>query len=320
MDRKIKLLFIVLGLFALSSCEDKTSTTSIIKNEVPSPTVGTLIYMSAQGLPGWHIMSRQMTSETFRLSTGPFDVQQNFSWDKQWIVYTRGVPPHRELQIWKMKYNGEGKQQLTSVGFDCQQPAFSPDGRRIVFAATVDSAQLNRHLIIINADGSGWRQITNSSSVLGYDYLAFVSPSWFPDEERLVVEILGIRISEPLQHMIGLLELSSGIVVILDSVTKLIPWQPNLSPLGGKIVFVSGADGGGTDLFTINVDGTDLLQLTHTKFSWEPDWSPDGKQIVYSELNLEINAIAIRVMNADGTDKKILIPAHKDYGLGKPRL
>lgn len=133
MTQQKKLLFLLaISLFMyVFACQTKIEPTEILEKEIPSPTSKTLIYLSIIGLPGWQIMRWQEDQLTFRVSTGPFDVQSDWSPDKQWIVYTRGVPPKQFLQIWKMKYNGDEKTPLTPEGIDCQSPSFSPDGRQI---------------------------------------------------------------------------------------------------------------------------------------------------------------------------------------------
>jgi Tol biopolymer transport system component len=319
MKKRLSILSRNLLLLSLFTCQNRIEPAKTIDVAIPSPTAKTLSYLSSSGLPGWKIMSWQESETEFRLSTGPFDVGHDWSWDKQWIVYERGGPPRQFLQIWKMKYNGDNKTALTSLEIDCQLPAFSPDGQRIVFSAATDTNLMDRHLVITNSDGSGWQQVTTSATLSGFDHIAFGSTSWFPDGTKLVADVVGIKTGENRYSSIGILDLVSGVYTPLPSVNHLSPWLPNLSSTGDKIVFVSGANGEGADIFTVNADGTDLRQLTDTQHSTEPDWSPDGKQIVYSQRNLQTLTKAIRVMNADGTDQKILMPAPATHGLGRPR-
>ncbi|MGQ0642422.1 MAG: hypothetical protein ACT4P6_16880 [Gemmatimonadaceae bacterium] len=58
--------------------------------------------------------------------------------------------------------------------------------------------------------------------------------------------------------------------------------SPSFSPDGKQIV-VSGNVGGLTDLYTVNVDGTNTRRLTNDKFAeLQPQWSPDGKSIAFA--------------------------------------
>ncbi|MGE5350843.1 MAG: hypothetical protein ACM3P0_02085 [Acidobacteriota bacterium] len=55
----------------------------------------------------------------------------------------------------------------------------------------------------------------------------------------------------------------------------------------------------GSDIYLISSDGTQKWQLTNTPdvFEWEPDWSPDNKQIVFSDLKTGIIYIADIIKN-----------------------
>src|SRR5262249_51327999 len=67
------------------------------------------------------------------------------------------------------------------------------------------------------------------------------------------------------------------ITVPLSGVTT-----PSFSPDGKRLLF-SGLDGGLSDLFTMNIDGTDLRRLTNDKFAdLHPVWSPDGTTIAFA--------------------------------------
>jgi Tol biopolymer transport system component len=67
-----------------------------------------------------------------------------------------------------------------------------------------------------------------------------------------------------------------------------------------RIAFVSNREGN-YDIFTMNVDGSGLINLTSAVTDWEraPTWSPDGSKIAYSTGLSH----AIWVMNADGSGK-----------------
>jgi len=74
---------------------------------------------------------------------------------------------------------------------------------------------------------------------------------------------------------------------------------PAWSPDGQKIAFVGGGFPDQYAVYTINVDGTGLMQLTmkDEEFTHVPTWSPDGAQIAYEQ------GCAIYIMNADGSNQ-----------------
>lgn len=80
---------------------------------------------------------------------------------------------------------------------------------------------------------------------------------------------------------------------------------------GNKIAFTKQISENEIQIFLINADGTNERQLTFippgegVSFSSSPDWSPDGTQIVFSNINGPLGpgprASSIYVINVDGT-------------------
>jgi Tol biopolymer transport system component len=77
----------------------------------------------------------------------------------------------------------------------------------------------------------------------------------------------------------------------------------------GRIVFAT--EGGRSQMYTVNPDGSDQRQLTHETNGVQvdqPDWSPDGRQISY--VSNASGSFDLMVMNADGTNQHVV--AHSD--------
>jgi len=93
----------------------------------------------------------------------------------------------------------------------------------------------------------------------------------------------------------------SGWAVSKDMVQNMGPRDLNMEYISKKIVFVSNKSGN-EDIFSINLDGSGLIQLTdHAGKDAYPAVSPDGRKIAYtSDINGYWQTI---VMNWDGTDK-----------------
>lgn len=72
-------------------------------------------------------------------------------------------------------------------------------------------------------------------------------------------------------------------------------------PAGGdRLAFTSNRDGD-YDIYVIDIDGSNLLQLTDNgDFDFDPGWSPDGNRIVYASS--ADGDSEIMIMNADGSD------------------
>ena len=90
----------------------------------------------------------------------------------------------------------------------------------------------------------------------------------------------------------------------INQIIEISGWVVNIDYQIKRIVFVSDKNGN-EDLYSMNLDGSDLKQLTDSPGSeLYPAVSKDGKKIAYSS---DINGIwQIMVMNWDGTDKKQL--------------
>jgi len=80
-----------------------------------------------------------------------------------------------------------------------------------------------------------------------------------------------------------------------------IAYEAVWSPTAEKIAFVSN-DSGNDEIWAVNRDGSNLLQLTSDDFNWwdkHPSWSPDGSQLVF--WSNRTGHGQIWVMNADGS-------------------
>ena len=81
-------------------------------------------------------------------------------------------------------------------------------------------------------------------------------------------------------------------------------FMPNFSPDRTKIAFSSERAGDGMNVYTMNIDGSGVNEVTANKDlnSFHAQWSPDGKQIVYQGFPDELH-----VIGADGSsDKKVV--------------
>src|SRR5438477_7478830 len=180
---------------------------------------------------------------------------------------------------------------------------WSPDGTKYLFDAGVyvvlldEFSKVHANLFTSSLDGKTVVQLTNDKNV--FNGLA----SWSPDGKSIVF------VSDP-QDGSG----SGGIQVMnADGSSRHTIGTggsfPSWSPDGSKIVFV-----GGHQLYTINPDGSGLIQLTYFPPNYGgayygsaysgPRYSPDGTNIVFERTlyDFTANIYEIFVINADGSN------------------
>jgi Tol biopolymer transport system component len=83
------------------------------------------------------------------------------------------------LEIYLMNRDGSNLRQVTHLGGANFAPAWTPDGKRIVFASnTRDPQGRNFDIFLVNLDGSGLEQVTFNDSFDGF-------PMFSPDGKKL---------------------------------------------------------------------------------------------------------------------------------------
>jgi len=143
--------------------------------------------------------------------------------------------------------------------------AFSPDGRRIAFAA--ERRGLGYQLWLMDPDGGNQLQLTS-------DAQAAYSPQWFPDGNRLLFECVREG-----RQTFSSLALDSRREQILSEAEGL--EFPRLSPDGAQVAFTY-APNGFFNVGTMAAEGGTPKQLTFAQqFAGFPSWSPDGKWLAF---------------------------------------
>jgi Tol biopolymer transport system component len=166
--------------------------------------------------------------------------------------------------------------QLTSEGYD-NSPSFSADGRRIVFAGNRDLlASGGSHIYLMNADGSGVKQLTVGE---GYDS----DPSFSADGRSVVFD--RIESSASRRHLFAVGVDGSGLRQLTDGPNN--EYDPVFTPDGKRVLYVSNADHDvrtdRADIFSMAPDGShQKVLIDGPRNETEPDVSPDGRRIVFS--------------------------------------
>jgi Tol biopolymer transport system component len=190
----------------------------------------------------------------------------------------------------------------------------------IAFSARVHGIS---QVFTIRPNGTGQRQVTHSAYDVGQYGLA-----WSPNGSSLLYVVNGNGKGRK-DQMVKSGANGSGATAISPPCTGtcLGDDNPTYSPNGTKITFerafappYTGGNKDAGGIFTMNIDGSDLRQLTQASSltssqasseDHEPRWSPNGKQIAFVRLNVTAapqDESAIEVMNADGSDLRRITP------------
>jgi TolB protein len=177
--------------------------------------------------------------------------------------------------------DGGGVVRITSnPGGDDIPGAYSPNGKRLVFARGDQSGTSG--LFVVKVDGSGLRPITAPGAL----FSSF--GDWSPEGNQIVfsqhvtvdkrssiwiVRADGTGLHEVVvqgQPLCGGASAEPGTISC---------FSPSWSPDGERIVFSRGTSGDNdSNIYTVNVDGSGLTQVTHGGRDQSPDWGtrPDS--------------------------------------------
>ena len=158
--------------------------------------------------------------------------------------------------IWTVAANGTNPMQLTSSPAEDIAPSWSPDSSKIAFQSNRDG---DREIYVMDADGGHPTDVTNRHASEEQ------SADWSTDGSKIVFSSTAPNGSPDVFVMnaagSGDTRLGAG-----D--------YPTWSPDGKRIAFTRSA-AGGTNLFTMKADGTDVVQVTHdggekVMTDWQP--------------------------------------------------
>ena len=226
------------------------------------------------------------------------------------------IDPNASTEIYIMNGDGTNPQRLTNNTYGEAFAALSPDGKKIVFGSNrlrTEGEPLNTgDQFVMNTDGSEQTYVVRGSSA-----------TWSPDSKNIAYHASASGTGLPIKPDPGAATSDSDIFIanvddliagvgVPRNVTNspdYIDDDADWSPDGQRLVFTrhpvtdDPIRSNLAEIYTINVDGTGLTQLTfNTEEERAPSWSNDGTRIVFMcRIGGGASDFEICVMNADGS-------------------
>lgn len=224
--------------------------------------------------------------------------------------------------IWTMDATGA---HLARIASHAATPTWSPDGRRIAFTRLGTPENLNwpkRALWVVNADGSGMRQLL-SLSRLGRDLDVSAGPNsidWSPDGRQLV-----LMAQYSWWAWIYVVNVDGTHLRRLTENAWACDGGPEWSPDGRTIAYWGTPPGARrigpetSEILVMDAAGRDHARLTRNLVGDDnPTWSPDGNKIAFVRTRSPQNpgSSDIYVISIDGSGARRL--THNGVAEGSP--
>jgi Tol biopolymer transport system component len=195
--------------------------------------------------------------------------------------------------IYSVGADGSGLTELTLNG---SGPRWSPDGSRITFFSN-DTG--NFDVYVMSSSGAGRERLTS-------DPADDVSPAWSPDGTRIA--FVSERDGNADLYVVDPDDSHERRLTTSSAPDEAFAWAPG----GDRIAYVSYRHGaepenigiGDAEVFVVDARTGETRNLSRNP-AWDgdPDWSPDGRRIVFTRRT---DHAEIYVMRADGSGQRML--------------
>jgi len=241
---------------------------------------------------GWQPRAEMVRYDTKSGAFLPFfadagAAQVDFSRDGKWAVYVS----YKDGTIWRSKWDGSDKVQLTHAPFQATGPRWSPDGTRISFSGAKQGEPYR--VYIVSADGGNPEQLTAVASDL--------DPSWSKDGNAIMFGVFPAP-DKPESAKIMVLDLRTRTLnQVAGSQGICCPrWSPD-----GRYVAAISADN--QKLLLLDLTTKEWRQLWSDKMGTVGymTWSPDSKYLGF-DTSFTADPRFFRVRVGDGQIERVV--------------
>jgi TolB protein len=236
-----------------------TDSASIVLAPRFSPSGDRILYTSYEtGFPRITLMDvGSLKRRTLSEQPGTMTFAPRFSPDGNRVVFS--LEQGGNTDIYMLDVASGGLKQLTNAPSIETAPSFSPDGSQIVFESDRSGSQ---QLYIMPASGGEGTRISSGPGKYG-------TPVWSPRGD-----LIAFTKQNQGRFHIGVLRTDGSEERLLTS--SFLDEGPTWSPNGRVLMFMretSGA-GGSSALYSVDISGRNLRQITTDGAASDPAWSP----------------------------------------------
>ena len=200
-------------------------------------------------------------------------------------------------EIYRMDSDGSNVTRLTHQPATDAAPAWSPNGRQIAFHSYREG---NAEVYVIDADGGNPRNLTRHPASDAY-------PDWTQDSTQIAFN--SGRGGKELDQEIDIFVMDADGSNVRQVTHMGFASRPKWSPDGKRIAFEAVTDAGRV-IYVVDADGRNLWQVSFPNVEagmFARGWSPDGKQILYTEaIGHSVNDATLIIATLHPTRREII--------------
>jgi Tol biopolymer transport system component len=233
-----------------------------------------------------------------------------------WIVFGwPRVGADGRWAIYLMRPNGSDIHEIVAeVPGEHKRPTWSPDGKRLAFVVQ-DADHPEGSIWAANADGSGAALLSGGGDECP---VGLFHPAWSPDGTKLAVVCYP---GGDDHESVAVLDVATGSLRRIADYTHpdAVDSAPSWSPDGRTIAFEilhydsTNTDVVGSVVATVPADGGNVRRLTTPeRFMVNPDWRPDGTELVMNDGGPAARPGNLYTIRPDGTGLRQLTHSSTD--------